>query len=113
MKAMKGVLVSSALVIGLMLTHHAFLVRESAAVFNEEALKARFITQLASQGLPQELIAQKTQSFKKALSASLNEYRDSHQHQLVLNQAAVTFGATDITETIAAAVAKKMKAKSA
>lgn len=113
MRAMKGVLALSALVIGLMLTHHVFLVRESAAVFNEEALKARFITQLASQGLPEKVVAQKTQAFKKALSASLKEYRDSHQHQLVLNQAAVTFGAADITEIIAVVVAKKMKAKSA
>lgn len=113
MKAMKGALILSVLVIGLMLAHHVFLMRESAAVFNEEALKARFITQLASQGLPEKVIAQKTRAFKRALTASLKEYRQSHRHQLVLNQAAVTFGATDITETIAAAVAKKMKAKSA
>ncbi|STX41113.1 F pilus extension/retraction protein TrbI Inner membrane protein [Legionella donaldsonii] len=87
-----------------------FWIREErVAVFDKKALTKHFITQLAEHRVKDEKISETTLKFKRALRESLDFYRASHPHQLVLRKEAVAFGGADITDTIAGRVAQTMK----
>lgn len=109
MATLKAGLALALLLLAFMGLKHGWFLQASTAVFDEKALTKHFITQLAERHVKNQKINETTLKFKRALRESLDFYRASHPHQLVLRKETVAFGGADITDTIAGRVAQTMK----
>lgn len=80
----------------------------SVVSFDEAAIKAQLIAQLAQKKLSDEQIGLISQKFKERLSKVLNNYA-SQKQVVIVNASLVVAGGKDITKTIAKELSQAMR----